>query len=144
MTVAWDFVASLFECLLKKIALCDNFSWWFVSQTRYIISLDANACPSTPQRLKQESIYTYISNVLIICNPFKRIPLYTEAMINLYRTRNRNELPPHVFALAEDTYRSMVQVLFSSVCTSRPLDVITTIYARDGVFCRRRRIIASS
>jgi myosin-1 len=61
------------------------------------------------QRLKQESIYTYISNVLIICNPFKRIPLYTEAMINLYRTRNRNELPPHVFALAEDTYRSMVQ-----------------------------------
>ena len=61
------------------------------------------------QRLLGECIYTYISNVLIVCNPFKRIPLYTDATIDAYRTRSRHELPPHVFALAEETYRCMVQ-----------------------------------
>eukprot|EP01006_Ploeotia_vitrea_P006659 TRINITY_DN14299_c0_g1_i1.p1 TRINITY_DN14299_c0_g1~~TRINITY_DN14299_c0_g1_i1.p1 ORF type:complete len:1156 (-),score=254.86 TRINITY_DN14299_c0_g1_i1:284-3751(-) len=61
------------------------------------------------QRLRSEIIYTYISNVLISVNPFKRLPMYTDKHISQYRSRNRNELPPHVFALTEDTYKSMVQ-----------------------------------
>jgi len=61
------------------------------------------------QRMKGECIYTYISNVLVSCNPYTPLPLYTETMIQRYRTHHRHELPPHVFALAEETYRSMLQ-----------------------------------
>eukprot|EP00667_Euglena_gracilis_P008212 EG_transcript_8328 len=81
-----------------------------VSDLVLLPSLTEHAITDNLQkRLKAECIYTYISNVLVLCNPFKRLPLYSDAAVALYQRHHRNEVPPHVFALAEDTYRSMVQ-----------------------------------
>eukprot|EP01013_Petalomonas_cantuscygni_P009418 TRINITY_DN2223_c0_g8_i1.p1 TRINITY_DN2223_c0_g8~~TRINITY_DN2223_c0_g8_i1.p1 ORF type:complete len:1265 (+),score=314.55 TRINITY_DN2223_c0_g8_i1:206-4000(+) len=60
-------------------------------------------------RLAARSIYTNISSVLICVNPFVRLPLYTEEWVQAFRTRHMNDLPPHIFAVAESTYRAMVQ-----------------------------------
>lgn len=51
----------------------------------------------------------YIGEVLISVNPFKEIRgLYDDAAITAYRGRYMYELPPHVYALSEDTYRALL------------------------------------
>eukprot|EP00760_Papus_ankaliazontas_P004527 PhM_4_TR11938/c0_g1_i1/m.75870/K10356/MYO1; myosin I len=61
------------------------------------------------QRFAKDIIYTAIGNVLISVNPFKRLPIYTDDHIKYYRANSKQTTQPHIFALAEDTYRSMVQ-----------------------------------
>ena len=43
-------------------------------------------------------------------NPFKRLPLYTPSVIDDYAHKGKRTLPPHVFNIAEESYRGMVEV----------------------------------
>eukprot|EP01132_Coremiostelium_polycephalum_P001010 gene1010-1280_t len=60
------------------------------------------------KRFEKDIIYTNIGDVLISVNPFKPIPIYTDEILHDYIGKSRIELPPHVFAIAEQTYRSMI------------------------------------
>jgi len=61
------------------------------------------------KRHAADVIYTYIGHVLISVNPFKDIKdLYTDRTLRDYKGKFRYELPPHVYALADDMYRSML------------------------------------
>jgi len=61
------------------------------------------------KRFKADVIYTYIGHVLISVNPFKEIAnLYTERTLKDYKGKYRYELSPHVYSLADDMYRSML------------------------------------
>jgi myosin heavy subunit len=44
-----------------------------------------------------------------VINPYKRLPIYTESVIKLYIGKRRNEMPPHLFSVADEAYRNMVQ-----------------------------------
>ncbi|KDN41276.1 hypothetical protein RSAG8_07545, partial [Rhizoctonia solani AG-8 WAC10335] len=59
------------------------------------------------KRWKNGEIYTYIGQVLISVNPFKDLGIYTEAVLESYKGKNRLEMPPHVFAIAESSYYNM-------------------------------------
>jgi len=60
------------------------------------------------RRYAKDLIYTHIGNVLLSVNPFKEIrDLYSEQQIGQYRGRAIFENPPHIFGLAEDTYRAL-------------------------------------
>ncbi|KAG0220502.1 P-loop containing nucleoside triphosphate hydrolase protein [Mortierella sp. GBAus27b] len=54
-------------------------------------------------------IYTYSGIVLIAANPFARVNLYGQDVIQAYSGRRRGELDPHLFAIAEDAYRCMIR-----------------------------------
>lgn len=54
-------------------------------------------------------IYTYSGLFCVVVNPYKRLPIYNEAVVEYYNGRKRHERPPHVFAIAEQTYRNMLQ-----------------------------------
>eukprot|EP00030_Apusomonadida_sp_AF-17_P005954 a676848_41.p1 GENE.a676848_41~~a676848_41.p1 ORF type:complete len:1040 (+),score=538.78 a676848_41:39-3122(+) len=56
-------------------------------------------------RFKKGLIYTNIGEQVISLNPFKRLP---EPNVDDYRGRFMYEVPPHVFALADDTFRSLL------------------------------------
>ena len=69
---------------------------------------EAAVLHSVKIRYLQEIIYTYSGLVLIAMNPFKKLNIYSEDVMKRYAGRNRNELDPHLFAVAEEAYRRLV------------------------------------
>ncbi|MFS7960045.1 putative myosin ATPase [Helianthus anomalus] len=60
-------------------------------------------------RYELNEIYTYTGNILIAINPFQKLPhLYDAHMMQQYKGAPFGELSPHVFAIADTSYRAMV------------------------------------
>ncbi|XP_045467548.1 unconventional myosin-Ia [Harmonia axyridis] len=57
------------------------------------------------QRFKRDHIYTYIGNVLISINPYKKLALYSTDLVETYVKRGPFQLPPHIYAVAASAYR---------------------------------------
>ncbi|KAH7930925.1 hypothetical protein BV22DRAFT_1115754 [Leucogyrophana mollusca] len=59
------------------------------------------------KRWTNAEIYTYIGGVLISVNPFRDLGIYTDEVLHRYKGKNRLEVPPHVFSIAESAYYNM-------------------------------------
>uniref|UniRef100_A0A0E0PQH6 Myosin motor domain-containing protein n=1 Tax=Oryza rufipogon TaxID=4529 RepID=A0A0E0PQH6_ORYRU len=60
-------------------------------------------------RYAKNIIYTYTGNILIAINPFQRLPHLAEPhTMEKYKGANFGELDPHVFAIADISYRQMM------------------------------------
>lgn len=61
-------------------------------------------------RFNRGHIYTYIGPILVAVNPFKFFPIYNPKYAKLYENRRRlNDLPPHIFAIADAAYYTMLR-----------------------------------
>ncbi|KAK3797476.1 hypothetical protein RRG08_049307 [Elysia crispata] len=70
---------------------------------------EASVLHNLKDRYYSGLIYTYSGLFCVVVNPYKRLPIYTEKVIELYKGKKRHEVPPHVFAIADTAYRSMLQ-----------------------------------
>merc|ERR1719411_2047227 len=70
---------------------------------------EASVLHNVKERYYSGLIYTYSGLFCVIVNPYKRLPIYTEKIIELYKGKKRIEVPPHVFAITDCAYRSMLQ-----------------------------------
>ncbi|XP_077988957.1 unconventional myosin-IXb-like isoform X2 [Glandiceps talaboti] len=59
-------------------------------------------------RFKSGKIYTYVGSILISVNPFKFFPIYNPKYVNMYQNRRLGELPPHIFAVADAAFHTML------------------------------------
>lgn len=59
------------------------------------------------KRFLNGTIYTYIGHVLISVNPFRDLGIYTDAIIESYKGKNRLEVAPHVYSIAEAMYYNL-------------------------------------
>ncbi|KAG8055648.1 hypothetical protein GUJ93_ZPchr0001g33025 [Zizania palustris] len=60
-------------------------------------------------RYARNIIYTYTGNILIAINPFQRLPnLVDVRTMEKYKGANLGDLDPHVFAIADVSYRQMM------------------------------------
>lgn len=57
-------------------------------------------------------LQTYSGLFCVVVNPYKKLPIYTEKIMERYKGIKRHEVPPHVFAITDTAYRSMLQGMY--------------------------------
>merc|ERR1719289_32631 len=70
---------------------------------------EASVLHNIKERYYSGLIYTYSGLFCVVVNPYKRLPIYTEKIIEIYKGKKRHEVPPHVFAITDIAYRHMLQ-----------------------------------
>ena len=45
----------------------------------------------------------------VAINPYKRLPVYTMKMVHFYRGKKKNEVPPHLYLVADQAYSAMMR-----------------------------------
>jgi myosin heavy chain 6/7 len=70
---------------------------------------DASVFWNLKTRYQAKMIHTYSGLFVVVVNPYKRYPLYTHRVCKIYLGKRRNEVPPHLWAIAEGAYRNMMQ-----------------------------------
>jgi len=69
---------------------------------------DASVYWNLKTRYQCKMIHTYSGLFVVVVNPYKRYPIYTHRVAKIYLGKRRNEVPPHLWAIAETAYRGML------------------------------------
>lgn len=100
--------------------VCPSNTWWQQNESppEDLTSLEQLHEPAVvfclQTRYKEDFIYTYTGKILLALNPFRAIDsLYGPDVMAQYWQNDYSgqRPPPHIFAIAEDAYRSMVNAM---------------------------------
>ncbi|GAB5366355.1 hypothetical protein AAMO2058_001136700 [Amorphochlora amoebiformis] len=91
----------------------DRLNWLNLTNSEDDLVMLENVNPAVilfhiKQRYHTNQIYSYVGPILISCNPYKLLPLYTPAILNDYIKRDNRYLKPHVYAVANQAFRALV------------------------------------
>lgn len=69
---------------------------------------EASVVHNLHQRYQADLIYTYSGLFLVTINPYTTLPIYSREYINMYKGRSREDTKPHIFAIADEAFRNLV------------------------------------
>jgi len=70
---------------------------------------DATVLHNLRERFTSWYIYTYSGLFCVTINPFRRLPVYTMKMVFYYRGKKKNEVPPHLYLVADTAFAAMMR-----------------------------------
>ncbi|XP_022097396.1 myosin-IIIb-like isoform X2 [Acanthaster planci] len=59
-------------------------------------------------RYNHDKIYTYVGDILVAVNPFRDLGIYGQKHAEMYKNKVRVDNPPHIFAVSDSAYQSML------------------------------------
>eukprot|EP00003_Mantamonas_plastica_P029032 TRINITY_DN6812_c0_g2_i2.p1 TRINITY_DN6812_c0_g2~~TRINITY_DN6812_c0_g2_i2.p1 ORF type:complete len:268 (+),score=67.06 TRINITY_DN6812_c0_g2_i2:896-1699(+) len=59
------------------------------------------------KRFELNEVYTYTGSILVSMNPYQRFDIYNNDVIRTYQGIPLGQLPPHIFAIADNAYSQM-------------------------------------
>lgn len=105
-------------------------------------------------RLGRNKIYTGIGEVLVAVNPYQMLNIYGDVHINKYQNASLGETSPHIYGLAERSYRRMRDtrepqaVIISgesgagkTECAKLMLHYISSVSGSSGVSLQMKEVI---
>uniref|UniRef100_A0A671PE56 Myosin-9 n=1 Tax=Sinocyclocheilus anshuiensis TaxID=1608454 RepID=A0A671PE56_9TELE len=69
---------------------------------------EASVLHNLKERYYSGLIYTYSGLFCVVINPYKNLPIYSEEIVEMYKGKKRHEMPPHIYAITDTAYRSMM------------------------------------
>lgn len=69
---------------------------------------EASVVHNLHQRYLADLIYTYSGLFLVTVNPYMPLPIYGRDYVNMYKGRHREDTKPHIFAMADEAFRNLV------------------------------------
>ena len=92
---------------------------------------DATLLHNTRRRFNEDNIYTYISEILLVVNPFKEIPgAYDDETLAKYKGGAWTKLDPHIFAVAEMSFVHMCAA--AAACRARPAPDMSSVVCEES------------
>ncbi|KAB8437438.1 hypothetical protein FH972_025116 [Carpinus fangiana] len=70
---------------------------------------EASVVHNLDTRYQSDLIYTYSGLFLVAVNPYCPLPIYTRDYINMYRGRAREDTAPHIYSIADEAFRNLVE-----------------------------------
>ncbi|KAI0147445.1 myosin-11 [Xylariaceae sp. FL1272] len=70
---------------------------------------EASVVHNLQMRYQSDLIYTYSGLFLVTVNPYCPLPIYTNEYINMFKGRSREDTKPHIFAMADEAFRNLVE-----------------------------------
>ncbi|KAL1895055.1 class II myosin [Sporothrix stenoceras] len=70
---------------------------------------EASVVHNLHMRYQADLIYTYSGLFLVTVNPYCPLPIYSNEYINMYKGRSREDTKPHIYAMADEAFRNLVE-----------------------------------
>ncbi|OMJ19992.1 Myosin type-2 heavy chain 1 [Smittium culicis] len=69
---------------------------------------EASVIHNLKQRYLSGLIYTYSGPFLVAVNPYYNLPIYGPEIVSAYKSKRRDELPPHIYSIADASYQALL------------------------------------
>ncbi|KAI0986953.1 hypothetical protein GJ496_004886 [Pomphorhynchus laevis] len=70
---------------------------------------EASVLFNLKERYYHGLIYTYSGLFCVVINPYRQLRIYGESIMEQYRGQRLRTVPPHIFAITDSAYRSMLE-----------------------------------
>ncbi|KAL7983052.1 hypothetical protein Chor_010394 [Crotalus horridus] len=124
----WALIRNVNQALKVHTLLPGDYVWMDLRTRREFdvpIGAVVKLCDSGQIQVIDDEGNTYTGSILVAVNPYQLLPIYSPEQIRLYTNKKIGEMPPHIFAIADNCYFNMQRNNRDQCCIIRQGNCIT-------------------